>query len=69
MGWILLGLVLVFGLPVMLVFMGVALAIWVALFVAGLVWSVVAFLFHAPVLAIVLALLAGLAFGRGAAAR
>ena len=55
MGWILLGLVLVFGLPVMLVFMGVALAIWVALFVAGLVWSVVAFLFHAPVLAIVLA--------------
>ncbi|NOG72317.1 hypothetical protein [Roseicella sp. DB1501] len=69
MGWILLGLVLVLGLPVMLVFTGVALAIWVTLFVAGLVWSVVVFLFHAPVLAIVLALLAGLAFGRGAAAR
>lgn len=69
MGWILLGLVLVLGLPVVLVFMGVALAIRVTLFVAGLVWSVVVFLFHAPVLAIVLALLAGLAFGRGAAAR
>ncbi|RAI59922.1 hypothetical protein [Roseicella frigidaeris] len=69
MGWILLGLVLVLGLPVVLLFLGVALALWVTLLVAGLVWSIVTVLFHAPVLAIVLALLAGLAFGRGAATR
>ena len=69
MGWILLGLLLVFGLPFVLVFMGVALAIWVTLFVAGLVWSIVAFVFGSPVLAIILALLAGIAIGRRAAPR
>jgi len=69
MGWILLGLLLVFGLPVALVFMGVALALWVTLAVAGLVWSIVTFVFHSPVLAILLALGAGIAIGRGAARR
>ena len=69
MGWIILGLLLVFGLPFVMVFMGVALAIWVTLFVAGLVWSIVAFLFGSPVLAIILALLAGIAIGRRAAPR
>jgi hypothetical protein len=69
MGWIVLGLLLVFGLPFVLVFMGVALAIWVTLAVAGLVWGIVAFVFGAPVRAILLALGAGIAIGRGAARR
>ena len=69
MGWIILGLLLVFGLPLVMVFMGIALAIWVTLAVAGLVWSIVTFVFHAPVLAILLALGAGIAIGRGAARR
>jgi len=69
MGWIVLGLLLVFGLPVALVFMGVALAIWVTLAVAGVVWGIVTFVFHSPVLAILLALGAGIAIGRGAARR
>ena len=49
--------------------MGVALAIWVTLAVAGLVWSIVTFVFGSPVLAILLALGAGIAIGRGAARR
>src|SRR3954469_25343247 len=69
MGWIILGLLLVFGLPVALVFMGVALALWVTLAVVGVVWSIVTFVFHSPVLAILLALGAGIAIGRGAARR
>ena len=69
MGWILLGLLLVIGLPLAMVFMGVALAIWVTLAVAGLVWSIVTFVFHSPVLAILLARGAGIAIGRGAAKR
>ena len=69
MGWILLGLLLVFGLPLVMVFMGIALALWVTLAVAGLVWGIVAFVFHLPVLAILLALGAGIAIGRGAARR
>ena len=69
MGWILLGLLLVFGLPLLLFVMGVAMAIWVTLFVAGLVWSVVTFVFGSPILAIILALLAGIAIGRSASRR
>jgi hypothetical protein len=69
MAWIIIGLLLVFGLPVALVFMGVALAIWVTLAVAGVVWGIVTFVFHSPVLAILLALGAGIAIGRGAARR
>ena len=69
MGWIILGLLLVFGLPLVMVFMGIALAIWVTLAVAGLVWGIVAFVFGSPVLAILLALGAGIAIGRGAARR
>ncbi|MDO9711217.1 hypothetical protein [Paracraurococcus lichenis] len=67
MGWILLGLLLVFGLPVLLTFLGVALAIWVTLAVAGLVWGIVAFVFGSPLLAILLALAAGIAIGRASA--
>jgi hypothetical protein len=69
MGWIVLGLLLVFGLPLVMVFMGIALALWVTLAVAGLVWSIVTFVFHSPILAILLALGAGIAIGRGAARR
>ena len=46
-----------------------AMAIWVTLFVAGLVWSVVTFVFGSPILAIILALLAGIAIGRSASRR
>lgn len=67
MGWIILGLLLVVGLPLALLVAGVALAIWVTLAVAGLVWGVVAFLVHSPLLAILLALGIGLAAGRGSA--
>ena len=45
MGLILLGLLLVFGLPLVLLFLGVTLAIWVTLAVAGIVWGIVAFVF------------------------
>ncbi len=69
MGLILLGLLLVFGLPLVLLFLGVTLAIWVTLAVAGIIWGVVAFVFGSPVLAILLALGAGIAIGRGAARR
>ncbi|MFZ4408101.1 MAG: hypothetical protein ACOYOH_12210 [Paracraurococcus sp.] len=69
MGLILLGLLLVFGLPLVLLFLGVTLAIWVTLAVAGIVWGIVAFVFGSPVLAILLALGAGIAIGRGAARR
>ncbi len=67
MGWIFLGLLLVFGLPVALLFLGVALAIWTTLLVAGLVWGVVTFLFGWPVLGIVLAVAIGIAIGRATA--
>ena len=67
--WIFLGLLLVFGLPVALLFLGFALAIWVTLAVAGLVWSVVTFVFGWPVLGIVLALAVGIAIGRGSSRR
>ena len=69
MGLIILGLLLVFGLPLVMVFMGIALAIWVTLAVAGIVWGIVTFVFGSPVLAILLALGAGIAIGRGAARR
>jgi len=69
MGLILLGLLLVFGLPLVLLFLGVTLAIWVTLAVAGIVWGIVAFVFGSPVLAILLALGAGIAIGRGAVRR
>ncbi|MCB4820522.1 hypothetical protein [Roseicella aerolata] len=67
MGWILLGLLLVFGLPLVLVLMGVALALWVTLAVAGLVWSILTFVLGWPLPGILLALAAGIAIGRGAA--
>ena len=67
MGWILLGLLLVLGLPLLLVVIGVALAVWVTLAVAGIVWGIVAFVFGSPLLAIILALGAGIAIGRQAA--
>lgn len=69
MGWmlILLALLVVFGLPVALLFLGVALAIWVTLAVAGLVWSIVTFVFGAPVLGVLLALALGIAIGRAMA--
>jgi hypothetical protein len=69
MGWlILLGVLLVFGLPVTLLVLGVALAIWVTLAVAGLVWGIVTFVFGWPVLGILLALAAGIWVGRRMAA-
>ncbi len=69
MGWILLGLLLVLGLPLALLVMGVALAIWVTLAVAGAVWGVVTFLFGSPVLGVLLALIIGIAIGRAMAQR
>jgi hypothetical protein len=68
-GWILLALLVVLGLPVVLLFFGVALAIWAMLAVAGLVWGVVTFAFGWPVLGILLALAIGLAIGRAMAGR
>jgi len=67
MGWIILGLLVVFGMPVAMAFLGIAVALWVTLFVVGLVWSVVAFVFHSPILAILCALGVGILIGRRAA--
>jgi hypothetical protein len=65
--WIFLALLIVFGLPVALLFLGFALAIWVTLAVAGLVWALVTFLFGWPVLGIILALALGIGIGRAMA--
>lgn len=65
--WIFLALLLVFGLPVALLFAGFALAIWITLAVAGLVWGLVTFLFGWPVLGIILALVIGIGIGRAMA--
>lgn len=65
--WIFLALLIVFGLPVALLFLGFALAIWVTLAVAGLVWALVTFLFGWPVLGIILALVLGIGIGRAMA--
>lgn len=65
--WIFLALLLVLGLPVALLFAGFALAIWITLAVAGLVWGLVTFLFGWPVLGIILALLIGIGIGRAMA--
>ncbi len=67
--WIFLALLIVFGLPVALLFLGFALAIWVTLAVAGLVWALVTFLFGWPVLGIILALVLGIGIGRAMAER
>lgn len=67
--WIFLALLIVFGLPVALVFLGFALAIWVTLAVAGLVWGLVTFVFGSPVLGVVLALALGIGIGRAMARR
>lgn len=65
--WIFLALLLVLGLPVALLFAGFALAIWITLAVAGLVWGLVTFLFGWPVLGIILALVIGIGIGRAMA--
>jgi hypothetical protein len=67
MGWILLGLLLVFGLPVLLAVMGMALLLWVTLAVAGAVWGLVTFLFGSPVLGVLLGVGIGIAIGRAMA--
>jgi hypothetical protein len=68
-GWVLLAPLVVLGPPVLLLFLGVALAIWATLAVAGLVWGVVTFVLGWPVLGILLALAIGLAIGRAMAGR
>lgn len=67
--WIFLALLVVFGLPVALVFLGFALAIWITLAVAGLVWGLLTFVFGLPVLGVILALVIGIGIGRAMARR
>lgn len=67
--WVFLALLLVFGLPVALLFLGFALAIWVTLAVAGLVWGLFTFVFGSPVLGVILALVLGIGIGRAMARR
>jgi len=67
--WIFLALLIVFGLPVALLFAGFALAIWVTLAIAGLVWGLITFVFGSPVLGVVLALVLGIGIGRAMARR
>ncbi len=67
--WIFLALLIVFGLPVALVFLGFALAIWITLAVAGLIWGLFTFVFGSPVLGVILALVIGIAIGRAMARR
>lgn len=69
MGWILLGILVVLGLPFVLMAMGIAVALWAVMGVLALVWGVVAFVFGSPVLALLLALAIGILIGRGAAPR
>ena len=68
MGWIvLLGLLLVFGLPVALAAMGVALLLWLAPAVAGAVWGLLTFVLGSPVLGVLPGVGIGLAIGRAMA--
>ena len=67
MFWIFVALLIVLGLPLALLFAGFALAIWITLAVAGLVWALVTFLFGWPVLGIILALAFGIGIGRAMA--
>lgn len=67
--WIFLALLIVFGLPVALLFAGFALAIWITLAVAGLVWGLITFVFGSPVLGVILALVIGIGIGRAMAKR
>ncbi|MBY0334489.1 MAG: hypothetical protein K2X49_27850 [Acetobacteraceae bacterium] len=67
MFWIFVALLIVLGLPLALLFAGFALAIWITLAVAGLVWALVTFLFGWPVLGIILALALGIGIGRAMA--
>jgi hypothetical protein len=67
--WIFLALLIVFGLPLALLFLGFALAIWITLGVAGLIWGVFTFIFGLPVLGVILALAIGIAIGRAMAPR
>jgi len=67
--WIFLALLIVFGLPVALLFAGFALVIWVTLAIAGLVWGLITFVFGSPVLGVVLALVLGIGIGRAMARR
>ena len=67
--WIFLALLIVFGLPVALLFAGFALAIWITLAVAGLVWGLITFVFGSPVLGVILALVIGIGIGRAMARR
>ncbi|TCZ64419.1 hypothetical protein [Roseicella aquatilis] len=69
MGWIVLGLLVLLGMPFVMAFMGIALALWFTLFVLGLVWGMVTFVFQAPIIAILLVLGAGYLLGRHAAPR
>ncbi len=67
--WIFLALLIVFGLPVALLFLGFALAIWITLAVAGAIWGLFTFVFGLPVLGVILALVIGIAIGRAMAQR
>ncbi|WP_135467576.1 hypothetical protein [Crenalkalicoccus roseus] len=69
MEWIILALLILLGVPVLLLVLGVALAIWVTLAVAGAVWGLFTFLFDAPLIGLLLALAAGIAIGRAMARR
>jgi hypothetical protein len=67
MFWILLvGVLLVFGLPLMLVFAAFSIGFWVVGAVLGLVWAILTFVFQdsATALLVVAALALGYAWGR-----
>jgi hypothetical protein len=65
MAWIILGLFLVFGLPVALAGFGLIASLWLVMAVAGLIWGVISFFFGKPVIAALIGLGVGLWIGRG----
>lgn len=69
MGWIALALLLLVGVPLAMLFFGVALALWLVWLVAALVWGLLTWLIGDPVVAVVVALVIGIAIGRSSAGK
>jgi len=66
MGWLLLLVLLLFGLPAMLVIASLSFGLWLAWLVLGLVWAIVTFVLHDAALALLVvgALYVGYRYGR-----
>ena len=66
MGWVLLFILLLFGLPAMLVIASLSLGLWLVWLVLGLAWALITFVLHGAPLALLVmgALYVGYRYGR-----